>query len=250
MRRPLGAFGPGDHLSLRWSFRNHLGPGDYTLSAAVHRDRTHVEECFDWVDGAAQFRVAPCPDVSHIGVVRLESTVEPDRQRIESSVSLGRRLDDLLPHLGGELTPRLNESPDATRGAAGCASLLDGWHPPEAAEGAVFLWSAGEAGLLLRPAGPRVAIDAAAWGARRWGAASEVMLRLADAVSDETIATLRWPADQRRTFVADLPPAAVGLPCLWSWSVSPCVEESGGRRLGLALFRLTTIPADVARLAS
>jgi hypothetical protein len=54
----LGNFQPGERLRLRIEMELPLGYGDYTLTTAVHRDETHLQECFDWTDRGLSFHVA------------------------------------------------------------------------------------------------------------------------------------------------------------------------------------------------
>ena len=35
----------------------NLGPGKYTLNPAVHKNDTHIEECYQWVDVIKAFEV-------------------------------------------------------------------------------------------------------------------------------------------------------------------------------------------------
>jgi lipopolysaccharide transport system ATP-binding protein len=57
----------------------NIGFGKYTLNPAVHRDDTHVDECFQWVDVIKTFEVIEGNDFRFIGFSRLKPRVQVDR---------------------------------------------------------------------------------------------------------------------------------------------------------------------------
>ena len=61
-------------VSFRMPF--NLGPGKYTVTAAIHSGLRHSEECLHWVDKAASFEIAGYIDRFFIGVCRLTPTIE------------------------------------------------------------------------------------------------------------------------------------------------------------------------------
>ncbi len=56
----------------------NLGPGNYTLSPAAHKDETHVGECYQWVDVLKTFEVVAGNDFHFIGFSRLKPRVQVD----------------------------------------------------------------------------------------------------------------------------------------------------------------------------
>ena len=54
----------------------NIGFGKYTLSPAVHRDDTHVDECYQWVDVIKTFEVIEGNDFRFIGFSRLKPQVQ------------------------------------------------------------------------------------------------------------------------------------------------------------------------------
>lgn len=54
----------------------NIGSGKYTLSPAVHRDDTHVGECYQWVDVIKTFEVIEGTDFRFIGFSRLKPQVQ------------------------------------------------------------------------------------------------------------------------------------------------------------------------------
>jgi len=51
--------------------RMDIGPGKYTLTAAVHSSDTHLADCFHWADGVASFEVAGNTDKTFVGMCKL-----------------------------------------------------------------------------------------------------------------------------------------------------------------------------------
>lgn len=49
-------------------FTCHLGPGQYTLAASVHRGASHVEGCFHWLDHALTFEVHAWQGYPYVGL--------------------------------------------------------------------------------------------------------------------------------------------------------------------------------------
>ena len=61
----------GDDLEVSFDVTLNLGPGDYSISAGVHRGPVHVEGNFDWWDRAAMFQVISDGALSFAGVAAL-----------------------------------------------------------------------------------------------------------------------------------------------------------------------------------
>ncbi len=60
-------------------FDLNIGPGDYTLTVALHSDRSHVEDNYHWIERALIFKVLPATDFEFIGVSRLSPEAEVKR---------------------------------------------------------------------------------------------------------------------------------------------------------------------------
>jgi lipopolysaccharide transport system ATP-binding protein len=54
----------------------NLGAGKYTLSPAVHKNDTHIDECYQWVDVIKTFEVIEGNDFRFIGFSRLKPQVQ------------------------------------------------------------------------------------------------------------------------------------------------------------------------------
>ena len=53
----------------------NLGPGKYSVTAAVHTGETHVFSCYNWKDHAAEFEVAGVRGTLFTGIARLEPEI-------------------------------------------------------------------------------------------------------------------------------------------------------------------------------
>lgn len=232
LRHDLGNFKPGDALDVAWRFRLNLGPGAYTLTVAVHTDRTHLDACFDWVDRLLSFKVVPDVMLEHVGVARLEPRLEMQATSL-APADFQRSIHGIFD----QAPAAIHAQPAPGQPLTG---FLDGWFAPEA-HGSTepFRWSAPEAGLALRPESCTLRVVAAAWG--RSALDAPVELGLSDPHSGFT-ATLHFPAGDVTCQSVELPSELVGRPVLLRWRVaSPLALD--GRRLGLALFHIDTRPA-------
>lgn len=70
---PLAA---GQSAEVAFELELNLGPGAYTVTAAVHTGVNHTESCFDWVEQAAAFQVLPNPLERFTGLCRLPGGLE------------------------------------------------------------------------------------------------------------------------------------------------------------------------------
>ena len=61
----------GDELTAHFALDLNLGPGSYSVTVALHTERSHVEDNFDWWDRALLFQVAPGNGPGFTGVAAL-----------------------------------------------------------------------------------------------------------------------------------------------------------------------------------
>jgi lipopolysaccharide transport system ATP-binding protein len=62
----------GDRVIFVFELGADLGAGEYTLTVALHADKTHVEENYHWIERAKILKVLPSNDYEFIGVARLQ----------------------------------------------------------------------------------------------------------------------------------------------------------------------------------
>ncbi|MFK7823690.1 MAG: ABC transporter ATP-binding protein [Oligoflexales bacterium] len=68
MYQKTGRYDVGDKASFNFNCKMNIGPGEYTLTVAVHQDSTHTSECYQWVDRILSFKVIPRTDFQFSGV--------------------------------------------------------------------------------------------------------------------------------------------------------------------------------------
>ncbi len=76
MKNKTGRFIKGTRAHFNFRLPMNIGPGDYTLSCALHADTSHVGENYQWVDGILIFRVLPDKDYTFLGVSLLKPQLE------------------------------------------------------------------------------------------------------------------------------------------------------------------------------
>ena len=82
----------------------NIGPGDYTLTAAIHSGIDHLEECYDWADKFLAFKVIPSSAQDSQGIVRLPVAVDYDVSETEFS-DPALLLSSLFSDAPGSITP-------------------------------------------------------------------------------------------------------------------------------------------------
>jgi lipopolysaccharide transport system ATP-binding protein len=65
----------GQAMSVELRFPMNLGPGKYTLTAALHSHQNHLQDCYHWCDNLLRFEVAGVRGPVFYGIARLEPQV-------------------------------------------------------------------------------------------------------------------------------------------------------------------------------
>jgi lipopolysaccharide transport system ATP-binding protein len=65
------AYAEGDELEVEFDIDLNLGPGQYTLTVAVHGEATHLVENYDWWDKVIAFEMMPGPPPFFVGTAWL-----------------------------------------------------------------------------------------------------------------------------------------------------------------------------------
>jgi lipopolysaccharide transport system ATP-binding protein len=134
----LGTFAPGEMLEIEFAMVADMGPGDYTITAAVHTLDVHVHECFDWVDRVLAFKIIPSSDFQFIGVAKLYPVIR-----------WSKRTGELEESSFGEV---FGDAPARLTMDEGCEKfLLQGWYQEEWSETGTFRWSRQNFAFALRP---------------------------------------------------------------------------------------------------
>lgn len=62
----------GQTMDVVYSFKQfNLGPGQYSITAAIHTGASHVDQCIHWVDGCAVFEIVLGDEPFFSGLIRL-----------------------------------------------------------------------------------------------------------------------------------------------------------------------------------
>ncbi len=59
-----------------FDMKMNIGVGKYTITAALHTNENHIENCFHWIDNASEFEVAGFLGKPFVGICRLEPKIE------------------------------------------------------------------------------------------------------------------------------------------------------------------------------
>jgi lipopolysaccharide transport system ATP-binding protein len=66
----------GEVLEYSYRYNLNIGPGKYTLTSAVHKDETHIEESYHWCDNILNFEVAGSKDYMFTGLSKLDVSLD------------------------------------------------------------------------------------------------------------------------------------------------------------------------------
>jgi lipopolysaccharide transport system ATP-binding protein len=150
LRQHLGRCEQGREVEVRFTFDLNIGPGEYSLTAAVHTKGIHLEECYDWVDRVIAFRVLPGSDFHFIGTAKLVPKVEIHH---DSGPPADQQVAAVLSNL-------LQEIPSAlTMGEDHDPFLRKGWYHPEHHEEGVVRWTEQECYWFLCLEGSDLSIE-------------------------------------------------------------------------------------------
>ncbi len=227
MGMALGDFEPGESVDLDVRMPLTIGEGDYSIAVAVHRDETHLDECYDWTDRAAAFRVAAPPDKRGYGRVLLKP--EWSASRAAEARTAEEALAAVFPNLPNPLLP----------GEVLPSPFLSGFGAVEGGEECAFRWMGGRGVFVFRPESDRVAIAVVTPpedDGDKAVAASLACVGLGDCGRAEI---------QGRYAVLEfvLPENAMGVARLFELAVDRVWREAGGaqRELGLAVYAVASL---------
>lgn len=235
----LGDFAPGDRLRLHARLDLHLGPGEYSLTTAVHRDATHLEECYDWTDRHYLFRVAVDRDNHFYGLARLYPRWDTARDSA-SSAELSDALGMIFNSLPAEYTPADDPRP---------SPFLLGFHRPERdGNGRGFRWTSAEAIFVARTRCGRLALRVAAWAHGGDTSADEVRVQLETPGND--LGERRLRGGEETWLEWTLPGSVAEGLGLFRLRVTPTVRESpSGATVAVAASPLASRCLGIALLA-
>jgi len=138
LKQPLPPLRAGDRLLVQFNLPCNIGPGDYTITAAIHSGIDHLTACYDWADRFLAFKVLPSSGQYHRGVARL-----PVQLRSQLTHSPAASPHQLLESL-------LGRAPSALSFADPSQSwFFGGWHATEIIDGTPVRWTKNDAVFVL-----------------------------------------------------------------------------------------------------
>ena len=75
---------PGEVFDAEFQVPTNLGPDQYTVTAALHAGRIHLEGSYDWWDHAVAFEVVPGPEPYFVGRAHLPVTLRFEKRPAEA----------------------------------------------------------------------------------------------------------------------------------------------------------------------
>jgi lipopolysaccharide transport system ATP-binding protein len=146
-QKPIRDLGKNESITVHFALPLNIGPGDYSLTAAIHPDEFGHQGHFDWVDKALSFQVLPS-EPRFIGFSRLDPTVSVYRGQEKGKGEDESPLNRIFPEAPVQL--EMDERFEKY--------LLKGWHAPERWEAGIVRWTERECLFVMRAKGERVLI--------------------------------------------------------------------------------------------
>ncbi|MBN1868022.1 ABC transporter ATP-binding protein [Candidatus Sumerlaeota bacterium] len=217
----LGDFRAGETTDVRFEMPVDLGPDEYSITVAVHRDESHLSGNYDWADKAGRFKAVEST-VRFKGIARLNPTVRHSSPRpIEGDVG------DTLDSVFGPPPARLG------RDVACDAFFIDGWRSVVGEEETGRRREClGTGRFLFRPAGRRLRIRT---GPSRVPGSARPSLRW---LGGETVAMAE---ENPGEIVFELPSDAVGRTRIFSLSLP---GADGGESPSMAALEVKSIESE------
>jgi hypothetical protein len=143
----FGRVRPGQRVDLEVKLPLKICHGDYTLTVAVHRDDTHLEECFEWCDRLAVFKVRAARKPVFSGRVQLDPEITHEMREAPAS-DISEALEQVFSLVRDPLF--------ASSGSP--SPFLKGFSSIEEREGGACRWIETEGTFVFRPRANRLAL--------------------------------------------------------------------------------------------
>src|SRR6185436_8440144 len=145
-----GDWAAGTSLEVRIRADMWIGPGDYSITAAVHTGQAHLANPYDWLEGALAFRVVPADTRRTVGTAFLRPEI--DVGPLAGTPPTAARV---LSRAFGKLPSTLDPDGD------GQEFLRSGWYAVENPGPGAYRWTEQECSFLLSLEGPELCLDLA-----------------------------------------------------------------------------------------
>lgn len=144
-----GPIGRDEQLAVNFRFQMNVGPGDYSVTAAIHPDKLGLEGHFDWIDRAVSFRVFPA-EPQFIGLSKLTPEICIERLKTTDPSSSDSVLDAVFPDALDYV-----EMDDHFR-----RFLVKGWYQPEIWQDGNVRWTRKEPVFIMKVSGRKIKLEA------------------------------------------------------------------------------------------
>jgi len=139
LKQKMPTMMPGDKMTVKFALNFDIGPGNYTVTAAVHSGLDHLHECYDWADKFIAFKVLPETESYCGGVARL-----PVKTDVKLSKSENAENGKLFETIFGEAPSEINLNDESS------SWMFSGWHPAEKTNDVMGRWSHKNAVFVIR----------------------------------------------------------------------------------------------------
>jgi lipopolysaccharide transport system ATP-binding protein len=135
-------------IAVNFILKMNIGPGDYSITAAVHPDKHGLEGHFDWIDRAISFKVLPS-EPRFIGLSKLTPQIAVQRLKITNTLNLDNPLNMVFPEALNHIEMDVDSQP----------YLVKGWYQPEIwTEGSVR-WTKKEPVFIMKISGRKIKLE-------------------------------------------------------------------------------------------
>ncbi len=147
LEKRLPDLNAGDRLNVSFVIPMNIGTGNYTITAAIHTGRDHLDKCFDWADKFIAFKILPETKMQCSGVARLPVTVESNISKTDLNEPT-----ELLSSIFGDAPDKINLNDDSS------SWLFSGWHPIEQLGDDAVCWSK-PSGIFILKSGTKLFVE-------------------------------------------------------------------------------------------
>ena len=135
-------------IQVAFYFKMDIGPGDYSITAAVHPDEFGIKGHFDWIDRAISLKVLP-GEPRFMGVSKLTTRIAIHRMKTKDLPPIDNPLNTIFP----DAPDHIDMSGDFQK------FLIKGWYPVENWEGASVRWTKKESAFVMKVSGSRMKLE-------------------------------------------------------------------------------------------
>jgi lipopolysaccharide transport system ATP-binding protein len=144
LHRDTGPIKKGEAIEVDFTLAMNIGPGDYSITAAVHPDAFGLGGHFDWIDKAVPLKVMSS-EQTFIGVSKLSPDLSIRRVSNKNN-RVYRSIETLFPHALSHIEMKSEFQ----------QYLIKGWHEIEKWPEGEVRWTEKESVFILRTSGSKI----------------------------------------------------------------------------------------------